>query len=356
MTNVPNTTINWEAINQVIYDDIEKVSAYFGFDLRQDGGYLKGCCPLHDDADNPNAFVIFPNCSYWCFTRCPERSSYTLTSLLQLLLKKKFNDDFSITDALGWYANNISKINLQNLPTSRRKEKTRYIPKILFADVKEWNECYGTEPSPSYIKMGFDPDIVAKFNIRDCHDRTSRMYNRIVVPQMARQFGVVGITGRSLYQVCGKCGGYHSPHAPCITSGFGAKWLHSSGFRTGYHLFGDWFIPRGIREINVVESVGNTLRMIEAGYRNTVGLFGTTLKTGQADILKWLGIRRINLIIDNDEKNAGLIGASKTIKKFSGRGYKFQFRIIVPKVNDVAMMTAKDLKQFLKQAKVFPCL
>ncbi len=341
-----DNNVDFQSINKILYDNFDIINRYFDLGLRHDGEYWVGSCPLHANADNPQAFKIFPSYSFFCFTNCPNRNNYSLIELVRILLYNKFRERYGIYDTIEWIANNLFAIDINNLPQTYSRKRVKYTPQILYESVSEWMKNAGRVPSPSYVGMGYAPNTVKQFYIGECTDRTSRFYNRIIVPVFNRKMQVVGITGRSMYPPCKSCKGYHSPLAP------GAKWLHSYGFKTGYFIYGSWDIPKGTREICIVESVGNVLRMREAGQNNTGAIFGCTVKTGQAELMEWLGIRRINLIIDNDVNQTGLLGAHKTIEKFTKKGWNFQFRIIIPEAKDVAMYSANELRKFLDNNKV----
>jgi|GEM_PF-4634081 len=151
-----------------------------------------------------------------------------------------------------------------------------------------------------------------------------------------------------MYPRCSRCDLYHSPNAPCPIECLSlyAKWLHVSGFRTSHSLYVDWKTLNPCGTINVVESIANALKLYQAGFTQTAGLFGNKLSAGQSAILEKMNVRYINWIIDNDGNNAGLHGALRAQEKYEDT---LKFRIIVPPIEygDVAEMPSDKLKMFL---------
>jgi hypothetical protein len=339
--------INWLSINQSIYDNFDKIVDLFGLELEPDGDEWVGPCVVHPGSDNSSAFRVFDTASWWCFTRGCADGQASMVYLLKRILETRHNIECNLPYCCEWYIENILEgKNILNIPQEYRERTTyEHVPKIFFESRQEWRLFAGTT-SPSYIGKGFTRGVVNQYNIGECHDRSNRFYNRIVVPQLDRRGRVVGYTGRSLFPQCGRCELYHSVKAPCPTefkSSF-RKWIHAKGFRTAYHLYNDWN-PSDSSEVYLVESVGNTLRMVESGYNNTYGMFGSVLSGGQAQILEGMGVKRINWIVDNDyETHAGLEGARRSKEKYS----QFNIRIIRPPAPDIAELKPKEVKQFLE--------
>jgi len=346
--------LDWIAINESIYENMGVISDFFDLDLRPDNDGWTGTCPIHENSDNPVAFRVFNTCSWWCWTRnCADKQT-SLIDLLQLLIQQRYNTKCDKYYTVQWYQDNIlNGENILNLPQSvRKRSQYIHVPRIFFDDADAWRATFKC-PSENYIKLGFSECVVDKFHIGECYDRSRRFYNRIVVPVFDFQNRVIGFTGRSMYPQCIKCDLYHSPIAPCPTEYLGtyAKWKHANGFKTSYSLFNSWNVKEA-QEVNLVESVGNTLRMIEARAWNTMGIYGNRLKAGQADILEKMGVKRITWICDNDPHKAGLHGALKAKEQYDKKEQRFKIRIVVPTVKDVACLNPSELTAWLKMKDI----
>jgi hypothetical protein len=340
------TKPNWDAVNQSIYEHFDRIIDLFSLELTPDNQGWVGCCPVHS-GDCTSAFRVFPTASWFCFTRGCADGQTSMLHLLKLLLEKRFNEQYNFSHVVQWYLENVlDGKNVLDIPTPTKKAQQKHVQKVFFENVEQWKE-FATCPSEYYAKIGFSEDIIVKQNIGEVHNKSNRCYNRVVVPCFNRQGQVIGYSGRSMYPKCPICELYHSPLAPCPTEKLNLykKWLHAYGFKTGSSLYNDWTINE-TREIIAVESIGNCLRLLEAGQWNTVGLFGNRLSQGQAEILERTGVKRIIWVADRDNKTgAGYAGAIKSQSKYK----QFKFRIILPPstYNDVADMNVEKLKLFL---------
>jgi len=339
-------------IDFCILQHIERIADHFGFVLTPDNRGFSACCPIHDGSDNPSAFHIFADsATVWCFSRHCFEGQNKMIDLLRLLLQKYNNIECDNAYTASWFVEHILEgKNIPNIPQSTlNRAKVDYTPKVFYQSPEEWWEFAG-QPSKHYIKIGFPADIVSRYLIGEVSDKSHRFYNRVVVPQLNKQWQIIGYTGRSMYKQCSKCKLYHSPNAPCPTEHKSSynKWHTIFGFKVGYSLYNDWTIPDKVEEINLVESVGNTLRAVESHFANTLGLYGNTLKQGQVDKLEQMGVKRINMIVDNDTNGAGLNGALRSQKKYK----QFMFKIITSPTNDIAEMKREQLFRFLRKEGV----
>lgn len=344
---------SFDKLNWAIYEQFDRIIELFSLQLecRNDG--YEGVCPIHDGADNVGAFRIYNSASCWCFSKQCREKRTSMVSLLQDLIEKHEGYKYDIDHLIAWFVDKILNGNpIDDLIIPEIPKKIPHVDKIFFANEREWR-LYATPcPSPNYIKLGFDKDLVAELSIGECHVRSDSMFNRIVVPVFNLRRQVIGYTGRSMYPKCKRCGLYHSDLAPCPTTmkQKAAKWYHKYQWKTSHSLY-CWDRYNGTDTVNVVESVGNTLRCLEAGIV-AHALFGAKLSVGQAEILYSAGVRYINWIVDNDQSNAGLDGAIKAQNKFKEQ---FRFKIIEPpkEYNDIADMDALTLRQFLRMKEVW---
>jgi hypothetical protein len=339
--------IEWEKINRSIYDNFEQIIEIFGLNLTDNvsGEYCGPCC-VHENSDNPTAFKVYPNGTWWCYTRGCADGQVGLICLLRKLLENSLHIECNLSYTVNWYIDTILGGKLPSgLSKPSRRIEYNHIPKVFYESIDEWRKTFNC-PSPAYIKLGFADWVVDEYNIGECHDQSSGFYNRIVVPQLNRDGKVVGYTGRSMFPCCERCKLYHSPLAPCPSGqenrGNFAKWKHKKFFKTSYHLFNDWTLQSP--DVILVESVGNTLKLLMALCSQVGGLYGNRLSSGQARILEELGVKRIIWIADRDNTHgAGLQGAIKSQEKYP----QFKFRIVLPPEKDVGQMEVGRLKLFL---------
>jgi len=338
--------IDWQELNYIIYDNIEKLIDIFGIELNPAGnGEWVGPCCIHD-GDNPTAFRVYESGTCWCFTRGCCTDNISLLSFLKMMIEKHTGTEVNALYVTKWIVDNLLEgKNILALPKAVIKRiKTKHVDRIFFEDINSWQQFAGTT-SRTYARE-FSEEIVKKYHIGECHDRSHRFYNRIVVPHCDTLGRVIGYTGRSLYPQCIRCKLYHSMSAPCPADkslSIFKKWVHCSGFRTGMYLYNEWNHDQ-IKEVILVESVGNCLRMIEANYKNVLGTYGASLSKGQVEKLESMGVRHINVIFDNDENKTGLNNALRVANRLE----QFQFRILIPPASDVKEMSVADIQRWLK--------
>jgi len=339
--------IDYLFINDLLYENFDAVIEAFNLEIRAEGDQYVGICPIHPEADNPTAFRVYDNGKFCCFTRHCHREGNSLLDLIQSLLLIHLNLDYNIYQVVLWCIDHIFNGNYDlDIPREERIKET-YVPKIFYNNIIDWCNFAAPVPSPYFISLGFKSSTIEKFFIGECRADDHRFFNRVVVPQFDKSDNILGYTGRSLYVKCSKCKLYHSQLAPCPiqNKSYYGKWRHAKGFSTSQHLYGDWRLD-GCREVILVESVGNTIRVVESGFNNTLGIYGNRLSMGQSNILDNLGVRYINWIIDNDENKAGLEGALEAQKRYK----QYKFKIIVPPVgyNDIKELSTNKTFLFLR--------
>jgi hypothetical protein len=185
-------------------------------------------------------------------------------------------------------------------------------------------------PSPYFVDRGYDPKVLDMYDIGECHNEDKPMYGRAVVPIYDDDYEfTVGFTGRSL-------------------NGGKPKWKHSKDFKSGMFLFNFWFAKEEIRNtsaITVVESIGNVLRLVEAGVKNVVGLFGVSLSKGQKLSIYSSGALGVNIIMDNDE--AGDKAGVSITNQLSDTLYTNVIHL-PDGVNDVGEMNVSQIEEYIK--------
>jgi 5S rRNA maturation endonuclease (ribonuclease M5) len=182
-------------------------------------------------------------------------------------------------------------------------------------------------PCKYYIDRGYTPEVLDLFDVGTCLDKNRPMYNRAVVPIYDVNDCFVGCVGRSIYD------------------NMQPKWLHSKGFKKE-HLYGlniakDHIIRN--RTVFLLEGQGDVWRMHEAGYSNSVSIFGASLTDEQLILLEEIGV--MNVIILTDYDDAGNKAAQQIIKKC---GRRFNYLRPTLDAKDVGDLSIEQLQEQLK--------
>jgi len=159
----------------------------------------------------------------------------------------------------------------------------------------------------------------------------------------------VGCTGRSLYEKCSSCKGFHKESHTCPDKDnvwkF-SKWKHNADFKSQNHLYNFWFAKEHILKSGVaiiVESPGNVWRLEENGIHNSVAMFGSSLSDRQKILLDSSGAMSLIILTDNDE--AGRKAAEQIKNKCQNT-----YRIFIPQISqsDVGEMTPDQINSEIK--------
>ena len=152
------------------------------------------------------------------------------------------------------------------------------------------------------------------------------MSGRVVVPVYDECYNYVGCVGRS------------------VNENMKPKWLHSKGFKKSV-LYGLNIAKEEILRTNtaiLVEGQGDVWKMHQAGYTNTVGIFGSSINEEQLILLESSGALNIVILTDSDE--AGNKAYEQIVKKCGRR-----FNYLRPQIShkDVGDMSIEQINQEL---------
>jgi 5S rRNA maturation endonuclease (ribonuclease M5) len=242
-------------------------------------------CPIHG-GDNPHGCAIFldskPVVTWRCFTNHCEEQGKNIFNLVSQILKIGYYQAVEYVEELYRDENVII------LPRQITTEKDVRVPK-----------CY--YPSSYFIQRGFSPYTLRRFKVGFCYDKSSPFYGRHIAPLIHKQ-KCYGIAGRTCWDECSKCGSYHNPEYDCPTY-FIPKWKFSKGCSTN-SLFYNFSAKNHVKkksEVILVEGQSDVWRLYEAGYYNVFGLMGGYITEERMNVLKRLGVKRVLLLMDNDE-------------------------------------------------------
>lgn len=204
-------------------------------------------------------------------------------------------------------------------------------------------------PADYYVGRGYSKQILDKYDVGVCTNPNKEMFNRVVVPIYDPSYThMIGCSGRSIFDKCSKCSYYHDKDKACIDHQYGykySKWKHNKDFKAKDCLYNLWFAKDYILKTGIsviVESPGNVWRLEEAGIKNSVAIFGTSLSDRQKMLLDCSGAMSLLLLLDNDD--AGQAGM-KQIHDKCCRTYNIKTLSI--NQNDIGDMSVEEIKQII---------
>ena len=318
----------------------------FGIEINDFDDYISCPCPVHD-GDNPNAFTMTTDCNHpyfgmWkCWTQgCEEENINTPIGLVRILLSKLKDIDVSFDDTIA-YCMKLVETDFEDLSKESTTVEFNNLSRFEKAlQKREKNKQSGItrdqvreslkRPAQYYIERGYSKEVLDEFDVGVCLDPTKQMRNRVVAPVYDDDFEcMVGCVGRVAHE------NYN-----------GRKWVNSKQFYAGAWLYGYWLSQehiRSSRSVILVEGQGDVWRLWEAGIKNVVGIFGSSLTDTQARILETSGAFTLILLTDNDEAGKK---ARKSIRKKCERIFKI-LEIELP-TKDVGEMSVEQINDELK--------
>lgn len=349
-------------LNTLLLNRVDDLLKELRVDVITGRHYYQGRCPLHAGADNPVAFAVNLDKGQWrCYTKsCNDTFKSTLIGLIRGKLSRdnygwgaEGDSIVSFSDTLRWTKHFLNIENYNNLDLIIKSA-----PKVEIA-ANRFNPLLGYPrdkvrarlklPCQYFVKRGFDPRILDMYDVGTCLDPMQLFYCRTCLPCYDESNErLVGITGRSIFTKCIKCNYYHNTINSCPSTpkefSRAQRWKHSVGFDRANYLYNLWkefdYIQER-RRVIMVESPGNCLKLISAGVRNVVGIFGTTLTNSQAGLLHRGRVKSIILALDNDAAgNAAMI----KIKNQYSNDFNIKVVTLTPPNKDVADFDDKSVR------------
>ena len=353
-------------ISDILCNDIENVLdefelKYYEGITNRGNKYYYFCCPIHG-SDKNTSLLLYPDGhthrGFWqCLTRgCQNNFQPTIIGFIRgVLSHKKYgweskNDKYeSFNDTLNFISKTF-KIDFNNIDIDNDYlEKKRFLSQTNWSVpmaknkplihrnevVKRLGKC------PKYfLKRGFSEEILKKYDVGYCDDPKKAMYQRCVVPIYDQGYNyLVGCQGRSIFEVCDKCDGYHDPYGKCAEY---PKWKNSENFNKKDSLYNYWFSREYMKLSKtaiLVESCGNVWRLEEAGVKNSVGLYGGQFSDGQQFLIDQAGVMNIIVIMDADK--AGSEHEKKIIEQTKDF---YNVRAIHINSGDIADMSIQEIR------------
>lgn len=323
------------SLSEHIPDVLEKLNIEFV----EHGNRYSFPCPIHC-GDNPEGCSIFTDgedvVGNWkCWTSsCEEDYAQNIFGFIRGCLSTVKGDPASLRETYDFCLSITKKkpeeISTTNVATSiATKLINVFLSKSSRSASGMTREIIRSKvkvPAQYYINRGYTKEVLDEFDIGSCVEKGKPMCGRVVVPIYDYEYNYVGCVGRATYD------------------NMTPKWLHSKGFKKE-HLYGLNIAKNYItedRSLFLLEGQGDVWRMHEAGFKNSVSIFGASLTDEQLIVLEEVGIMKLIILTDYDE--AGEKAAKQIIKKCGRR-----FNYLRPKLSakDVGDMSIEKLQEEL---------
>ena len=288
---------------------ITAVLRHLGIDFWDGGQYIKAACPIPyhpGDGDNRGAWVWSCLQGLWrCYShQCHEDTSTDIVGLVQAMKEMAFPQALRYLDDLR-----NGELKDAALDTRSDKEPAQYKQENLTIDPDKLKILH---PDTYFRGRGIDDEILRKHKVGYWQRTGTFMDRRAIVPIFDGSDNIVGFTGRLVldYEELNKTDQ--------------AKWVHGKDFVTRkagtfskgsilYNLNNCKDVLRKTRTVYIVEGPIDVWKIQMAGIYNVVATLGLGLSFEQQQLLIALGVERIVLCYDNDDKdgNAGQQAAER---------------------------------------------
>jgi 5S rRNA maturation endonuclease (ribonuclease M5) len=330
-------------LSQNLYDNLDSVLDDFGLSLTKWQDQYRDCCLIHE-GDNRTSLNVYPSAIWRCYTRqCHDVFRPSLLGFFRALLSKRYCRWQRPGDRLYGFGDTIrlaERLKPSEAPQGRFEQGITHENRVRIR--REYVRQNLQIPSKYFLGRGFSETTLEKYDVGDCWKIGRKMYGRAVIPIYLDQDVCVGCSGRSVYEKCPKCSGYH-PNIPCpnfLTS----KWRHSPKLPRTELLY-NWqnvkkLSPR-VESIILVEGPLDVLKLEQCGVVNSVACFGTGVSERQIIMLEDFSVKNILVAFDNDKPgNDAAMAFSRKYKK------RFQLRMAMLPEKDFGDMSTNQVGRF----------
>jgi hypothetical protein len=245
--------------------------------------------------------------------------------LVQKLLSKKYNKDYSFPGAIEWLSA-FFKIDTSGISIEPPHEmdsmlhdikakcriKASATPNLKKSDEFPIpiNVIKGKiPPSEYFLKQCFTKETQEKFYIGHCNDPRKPMYMRSYGLVLNRKGdSVIGVTGRTVFEKCDICHEFHEQGKGCpIDNNYvraQAKWLHY-GFNTNSVIYNEWNVEPFVKKSHVAvitEGPKDVWWLDQHKIYNSMCVFGLKILNYHLRRLLEMGTIKLVVGMDNDEK------------------------------------------------------
>lgn len=356
-------------LQQLLCNKFDELFEALEVSLQKSGKMFYGPCPVHG-GDNTNAFNMYHGGDvpgkWFCNTRhCEDTFKKSLLGFVRGMLsrnrfdwERKTDKIVSFSETVNWCCKFVGQkfnelkvdenaadtrgfISAMRIQNPLQGSKQRSLSRV---DVR--NRL--TMPSEYFMGRGYSSEVLNRYDVGECYDKTKPFYHRAVVPIYDEDYrDCIGFTARSLLQACDKCQLYHHGGCPAneLERWKSAKWINSKGFSRERHLYNYWFAKKAIKKTKVaflVESPGSVWKLESNGFEGSLGLLGNTLSDSQSCLIEICSPSAIVVLTDNDL--AGRQAAQKLAKQL-----EFLYQVFVPELPaaDLGEMKDQEVRMFI---------
>lgn len=330
--------MNLKQIKQFLNNNIQDVFNKLEMKCEVFGDNIYSTCPVHESSDNPRAFSYSKNRKIWkCWTReCQNEYNNDVFGLIRGSLSNKNGSPVNFSHVLEWIKQefNISisgKVHIIERQEPEDKIEFHDIVSFIKEDIifpinsKVDLNLKIDIPSKYFINRGFQTKTLQYFEVGDCFDKTSKLYERSIIP-------IHNDTGEhKIGYVCRAIKEYKLPKFLIYPQGFDKRFQFYNMHRALPHI-------KDTNSVFVVEGQGDVWRLYEAGIYNAIGIFGRTLTREQQKKLQQLPLTHIIILTDHDQAGRE---SKIQLQRQLGRFYKLSFPQLSHK--DIGDMSIKQI-------------
>ena len=284
-------------VKDLIVDNIEVLLEDLDIDYESMSDNVFMRCPIHGGDNDKGLSISLKQKNWRCWTRsCHEDFGTDIFGFI-----RGVREDSTFSDTLRYVCQLYNIGNEYQSTSTKPKNKKSEFDEIVnifskkrkavqseyVRDVETLNNSFYFE------KRGFLPDTLAHFEVQDCIDKNSKMWNRAIIPVTFEKKEIAYI-------------------ARAVKNFIQPKYLFSTGFKKTEYLYNYDNAIETAKEkhaLFLVEGQGDVWRMYEAGVTNCVGLFGKDISETQKSLLIKSGVTDLIILTDYDQ--AGREGRMK---------------------------------------------
>lgn len=295
---------------------IEEILNKIGYDLKNDGCNYWRALPIYRESANGTSLRISKENGR--FTDFSANIKGSLVDLVRLTLGLE-----SIKEAKKWVENE------GYAPTIIEKK-----PKIIVD--KKIEPKYVTDLMPHYSfyeSRGISTETIKSFECGVCF--SGKMNNRFVFVIKDEYGDVKGVAGRDII------GG----RVKWKKLGDSAKWVYP--LQSIFHI-------EDLKEVFLVESIGDMLALYEIGVKDVIVLFGVDISSRLVNYLSTLRLNKIYISTNNDtqkKENPGAVAAEKIKNKLSKAIDEQIIKIALPPDGDWGEMEKEERRKYVEKIR-----
>lgn len=317
-----------------------------GILLKKQGKHYLGLCPFHPDT-KPSLVVDSKRGLWHCFG-CPDNKGGDVFNFLMV------REGLSFPQAVAAIREELNGTSVSIAPRGSSAKKTSFNPQAVLNQVAEfYHQTFLTDSrGVEYLKSRHltDPELYRSFKIGLAKGTLlSVLPEAGELVEVLTELGVLTKRGAELFtgcvvfpltnedgQVVGLYGRRMDPEASVAH-------LYLPGPRRGLL---NWQAALRSKELILTESILDGLSLYQAGFKDTVPLYGTNgLTQDHVALFSKQGIRKVYLCLDNDE--SGRAATRRMAEKLQSLGMSC-FEILLPVKDANDYFTTHTPAEFVK--------